>query len=305
MDSENKELWLTRFVLGAAARMAREKEIKEEAFVVCPKGKKYYVLHKMGGSKHFTVYGCMLPPEDRQNRIVSLLKIAQNSDDNQLLATEALVLNRLRGFAREIDDTRQEGTKPFNYGNFFPELVDSFVSPTQGNRRINILSFPDPVESTSQLTQLSSLISKENIYVDPRTSVWILGKTLKILGMAQDIGISNGNIDGSNVLIEKERHGIILFDWALAQIHQEEIPIGVRRFEVIQTVKMAIKAMGGDPEKGTIDSDDADGQYVAILNNLLNGRFYDANEAHKLFYEAVDKIWPRKYWPFTSIPIRI
>lgn len=303
MDLDKRDIWLTDFVLGAAARTAREKEIKEKEFVTSPNGNKYYVLPKIGGSEHYSIYGCIIPSEDGVKKTVSLLKIAMQSSDNKLLETEALVLTRLRQTADEIDKERTEGSKPFNYGYFFPNLEESFISEKQGNKRINILSFPDPIDSPSQLTQLSSLILKEQLYVDSKTSVWILGKTLKILGLAHDMNISNGHVDGSNLLIERDEHGVILFDWTFAQVFKDGIPSGICRLEIIQTVKTVIKAMGGDFQNGTINSDGVDGQYSAIINNLLKGEFFNANEAHHYFYEEVEKIWSKKYWPFTSIPI--
>ena len=224
MDLDERDIWLTKFVLGAAARADREKELKEEAFVTSPNGKKYYVLQKIGGSGRYSVYECILPPKEGAKKAVSLLKIAGQPNENKLLETEALVLTRLRSSADEIDEKRAEGSKPFNYGYFFPKLEQSFISEKQGNRRINILSFSDPIDSPSQLTQLSSLISKEQLYVDARTSVWILGKTLKILGLAHDTDISNGHVDGSNLLIERELHGVILFDWTFSQIFGEGTP---------------------------------------------------------------------------------
>ena len=304
MSSDEREIWLDRFVLGASARMARKTEVKEKAFVVSPNGSKYYVLQKMGGASCYSVYGCVVPSDDGTKKAVSLFKIAASPDKNKLLETEALVLTRLRDSAGEIDQKRPEGSPPFNYGYFFPGLVESFVSETQGGRRINILSFPDPIDSAIQLTQLSSLISKERLYVDPRTSVWILGKTLKILGLAHNMNISNGRVDGSNLLVERDRHGVIIFDWTFSQIFGTQIPFGIRRLEVVQVAQMAVKAMGGDPQTGISLPDGVDGRYSAIVNQLITGEFSNADEAHRYFYQEVEKIWPKKYWPFTSIPIR-
>lgn len=304
MSLDEREIWLDKFILGASARIARKTEVKEQAFVVSPSGSKYYVLQKMGGASCYSVYGCIVPSEDGTKKTVSLFKIATTPNENKLLETEALVLTRLRDLADEIDQKRPKGSKPFNYGYFFPSLVESFVSEKQGNRRINILSFPDPIDSTIQLTQLSNLISKERLYVDPRTSVWILGKTLKILGLVHNANISNGRVDGSNLLIERDRHGVIVFDWTFSQIFGSGIPVGIRRLEVVQVVQMAIKAMGGDPQTGISLSDGVGGQYSAIINKLITGEFYNADEAHQYFYQEVGKIWPREYWPFTSIPVR-
>lgn len=234
-----------------------------------------------------------------------VLKVAVDSEQNDALNNEAVALKMLRVRAEEAEATNQGG-KPYNFDLFFPDLVETFVSPTQGERRINILGFPEAIEVFTQLTPVSQIREAEGVRVDPRTSAWILGKLLKVLAFTHSQGISNGMVTGSNVLVERGLHGVILFDWTLCQIHPAgKVPALLVKTELMNAAKLTVSSLGTtSPSVRLPESDQlTDGRFEEFLRRLSEGKIASATEAHERFYELIESLWGRRFHPFTAYPI--
>jgi hypothetical protein len=263
-------------------------------------GTHYMAGELLGQTDSFKIYKCVLP-DDKEG----FLKITCSAADNGLLDKEAYILETLR---KEAEDTEAEyakiktDDKMLNYQLCFPSLIDSFISEDQQGRRINILSLNQTSEKIADLAPISHLVSKERAYIDPRTSAWILGKLLKLLVFAHDQGISVGLISGDNILIQREKHYVSIFDWSQALFNGGGVPEDIASDEISKVTEEVILALGGDIDTGKLLPSDqlVDSQYEDFLKKLLAKKFTNAKEAHEKFYELIRSIWPREFHPFTT-----
>ena len=257
---------------------------------------KYGGRRLVGRSPQFALYQCALP-DGRPG----MVKVAASTADNFALDREAYVLRLMAEEAVRRD--RENPDRPFNYQYFFPELVDTFLDEGAGGVRTNVLAFPPEIERLGQLRPAAALSEGSRTRVDPRSSAWILGKTLKVLAFAHHLGIANGRVEAGNVLCETERHGILLFDWTQARIHDDgAVSPDAARAEVSQAARMTLELLGADGASGALPASDQlpDRRYEELLRALASGATSDAAAAHRDFYELLGAIWPRKFHPFTT-----
>lgn len=297
MSDESREAdtdaasWLTGVLLGASAA-----EVPSLGTLTSPSGNVYQLLEKVGDTPRFNLYLCLLPSGRS-----GVLKIAATTEHNEALNNEVLVLRLLRARAEEVE----AGNKgpAYNYDVFFPTVVESFISNTQGDRRVSILGFAEVIENATQLTPLTRLTKVEHVRVDPKTVAWIVGKLLKVLSFAHDQGIANRLVASSNVLIEREQHGVVLFDWTNAQLYPDgRVPTHVSAEEIAQAASLTFTILGGDPEKGVIPESEqlTDDRFVQFLHSLVRGHMSNALKAHGEFYELIYGLWPRGFHKFTT-----
>lgn len=267
-----------------------------------PKGQ-YAIGSLLGETETFALYECFLPDDS-----VGILKIAKAVKDNGPLDREAYLLQLMREKALEIEAEAarvEPREREMGYQRFFPNLIESFIAVDQGNRRVSILSFTEISDKLSDLAPLEQLASREHIRVDPKTSVWILGKLLKMLDFAHFQGV-NVKLDGENILINRERHLVTIFDWSESMIIGGEVSPSDACMEIQRAAKEVILALGGDPEMGKIpkDSQLKDDGYERLLFSLVDGHETSANVAHKKFYKFVRAEWPGKFHPFTAYALK-
>lgn len=295
------------------------------------KGEKgvYRIGNLAAEAEAYRLYLCSQVETGRQ----CLLQIANTEEQNGQLDRAAYLLGELARRAEELEEEYAKvKTNPksvLNYNLGFPELVDSFVCPEQGGRRINVLAFRC-VEEVGKMVPISNITEKDRLRVDPRTSAWMMGKALKLLAFAFSEGISVGLTTGKNLLIEPDKHYVLIFDWSGASTHPE-VPKKTRCQEISQAAQAVITALGGDGPSGFIPNDgdepferfvnlrqkEIDGaespdelrqqyqaeafrQYADFLLDLARGAESDAERAHREFYELVDALWPREFYPFTT-----
>jgi hypothetical protein len=263
----------------------------------------YVVGELLGETEVFTLYSCTLPEGSP-----GILKITKTIAGNGALDKEAFILQTLRDFAIRIEEEseRQEpGKGNLGYRKFFPILVESFVSADQGNRRINILSLSEVCEKLPDLVPLEQLVSREHVRVDPKTSVWIMGKLLKLLDFAHMQGISV-TINGENILINRDQHFVMIFDWSNSFIHDGEVPDHETQREIFLSAIEVILALGGNLETGELPADEQlkDDLYAKLLFAFVSGEEKNAAHAHSRFYGYVRSIWPSEFYPFTAYALK-
>ncbi|MDP3770560.1 MAG: hypothetical protein U1A25_00505 [Candidatus Sungbacteria bacterium] len=266
------------------------------AYITSPISR-YGIGQELGRCDRFTMYECV-----RDGNIPGILKIANSIEHNEFLDREALVLKMMSAKAAELE-TEYAGKTPLHYENFFPVLTESFIAENQDKRRINILGFANPIEMLGQLTPVYALREIERVRVDPRTGAWILGKTLKVLSFAHVQGISNGLVTRSNILIERDMHGLIFFDWTHARIyHTHTVPSEVIKKELSEAGYIVTLALGGNPETGELPHNDqlVDGRFKEFLHRLTCGGMVSASRAHRDFYILIRALWPRGFHRFTT-----
>lgn len=265
----------------------------------------YRVGKQVGIMKNSRLYHC----EKQEDGEDCLLIIAAEATYNSILDRAAYVLDLLRQKADEYEESyARVKTDPdsfVNYGISFPELVESFVCEEQGGRRINTVCFRE-VKRVNQLFPLRNITVKDQKRVDLRTSAWILGKALKLLVFIHSLGITNGAVNNSNILIEPLQHYVVFFSWDDAITHTGDISKALQRDEITKAAQTVIALLGGDYERFSFPPDitsDETRPYTDYLLSLAHGRCSIAQEAHAEFYRIVDSLWGKVFHPFTTIDL--
>ncbi|MFH1030530.1 MAG: hypothetical protein V1770_04695 [bacterium] len=234
-----------------------------------------------------------------------LLQVATKTSDNGALDRAAYILRELKkhsdGLEEEYTKVKKNPDSFLNYDLGFPEIAGSFICQEQGGRRINILAFRS-VESPRQMVPLNIITDTYGLRVDLRTTAWIMGKTLKMLDFAHSADISVNLMSSRNILVERDQHYVVIFDWSIAETHQGKIPREARQKDISESARAIIRTLGGDSKKGSIPNDGSNAyeKYTDYLFDLANGRESDAKRAHKNFYELVDSFWKKEFYPFTA-----
>lgn len=261
-------------------------------------GPSIYKIGKLvGQTDEYRLYTCK--QEGRDSEL--LLQIAREAQFNGKLDRAAYVLRELSRRASEIEEeyTKKFPGKQLNYDLAFPHLVNSFICPEQGRRRVNVLEFFN-VEEVGKMVPLIN-ITKDRLRVDLRTSAWIMGKLLKLLTFVHSEGICARLVTMNNVLIEPTKHYVLIFDWSQALTGlPDTIPPGERRRDIAAAALAVIAVLGGSPEAGIPERDEVNSKYIDFILALAKGRTTDAMKAHHDFYEIVDGLWPREYYQFTT-----
>jgi hypothetical protein len=262
----------------------------------------YEVGAKVAETDLYRIYLCKQADTNRS----CLLQIASEPEGNGPLQRSAFLLQRLAVRAEELEVEYARVTKDPNrslgYDLGFPELVESFISADQGGRVVNILAFRN-VDDPHNMTPISNIIRKDRLRADLRTSAWIMGKTLKMLGFTQDAGIGMGQVNEDSILLEPDEHYVLLFDFAAAATFDDRVPRETRAAEIVQAAKTVIELVAGDVASGKFP-DDEDGRlkpYTDFLLGLASGDQGDAHQAHREFYSLVDTLWERGFYPATFL----
>ena len=265
----------------------------------------YELGAKVADAEAYRLYLCTQRDTGRQ----CLLQIAATTGQNGDLDRASYILGELARRADEVEKewalVKKEPNHFLNYNLCFPELVDSFICPEQGGRRVNILAFRG-VKDVSKMVPLSGITEKDGLRVDLRTSGWIMGKLLKLFVFTHGEGILTNQMSGSNILIEPDQHYVLIFDWSKATVITNPEEISAERCqEISAAAKAVITVLGGNPETGVIpnDGDSYFEKYAERLLQLAGGEERSAIRAHQRFYELIDELWERGFYPFTAKPL--
>lgn len=262
----------------------------------------YQVGERVAETDKYRIYFCTQVETGRR----CLFQITTAVEYNGGLERAAYILGELKRLADEREaeyaKVKKDPKVLLNYSLGFPELLDSFVGQEQGGRRISILAFRK-VDDASDMVPLINITEKDHLRVDLRTSAWIMGKLLKMLAFAHGEEISVGLTNDRNILIEPNQHFVLIFDWSAALMVTATTEM--RRQEISQAAQAVIIALGGNLATGAIpdDGEEAFEQYTDFLWRLARGKESNAERARAKFYELIDKLWERKFYPFTAKPL--
>ncbi len=263
----------------------------------------YEVLKQLSETDTYRTYKVVTPSIERP----LVLKIGVSVASNGLLDREAYLLKRMREHAFDLEREYQ-AKYPGRYLHYqlaFPYLHESFVAQGQGGRRVLILEV-EATEKLEDLTALSLIRTRDRVRVDHKTAAWILGKSLKILAFAHNFGVSFGTIGSDDVVISRDSHLVVFFDWTNAiwfsggivskEVVQQEMYFIAREVSLV---------MGGDPITFELpeSEDDPTQQFQLFMRKLAHFAFTTAGDAHKDFYQVVEAMWGRNFHPYTSIPL--
>lgn len=222
---------------------------------------------------------------------LGLMKIATNSDNNEILENEVKTLIKLQRIAKTVDDQAVEKLEtPSYYGAMFPIVVEKIDA---GGRMAVFLGYHECINSYRQLRPLSLITATDRI--DLKTGQWILGKALKLLYFIHTSGFCVGSVNASNILLETDLHGVLFLDFS----HAQRDPISETMLsEVSKTAKIVWEAAGGSMEEDPpydpeIMSKNNYEKYVSFLRGIINGRARSAEDEFFDLYEMADKIWPK------------
>lgn len=274
-----------------------------KSLIVQGKDSRYVVDQEIGGTSEYRVYRCTREENPGQQL---MLKIAATRAQNGALDREAFLLTTLRERAATLE-AEYARIKPgglLNYQIGFPNLVETFSAESQGGRRVLILSFKAS-DQVSDLVSLAMVRERDQVRVDPKTSAWVMGKTLKIMAFAHGDDITVGSVTGDDILIERGHHLVTFFDWSRATRHPGGVSHSLARAEISSAAREVMLLLGGDPNSGIIPPDEQlpDDCYQAFLAGLVRGQYHDASEAHSAFYQLVEVMWGRRFHPYASYPL--
>lgn len=248
------------------------------------KVRNYEVGKLIGESSKFRVY-----LGDNDGRQV-VLKVAKTFEDGDYLAEEAGWFNILRSFIIEVAKMQaKSGKDSSHYEWLFANLVSSFLEPSQNDRRINILEVVDT--DFGRLVPLPKLRAQTEI--DARTSVWVLGRFLKIYSFYELLAISGdnpttryANFSPGDYLIGPERHRLIYYN------HSGAMNDAVANNYVRAIAEFILEWV-------VIEDDPTEKEYYQLIEDFAaNGRS-TCEEAHAELYRLIRKLWGIKYHPFT------
>ena len=246
--------------------------------------RKYDVGELIGEAPKFRIY----LGNDNAKQVV--IKVAKTFEDGDALAEEASWFRVLHAFIAQVADMQMtsNGTSS-RYEWLFANLTSSFLEPSQQDRRINILEVVDT--DFSQLIPLPKLRNKTQI--DVRTSIWILGRFLKIYSFYELLAVSGDNpviqyveFSPGDYLIGPEKHRLIYYN------HSGTVVDVVANNYVKAITKFILEWV-------VIENDIAEQKYRQLLEAfVVNGR-ETCEEAHAELYQLVQKLWGIQYHPFT------
>lgn len=290
MDDE----FLKEVALGAAASQ-RRRDLR-------PKQAPY-----RGGLGLYQILGCgkelkplartptsLLYPVEMPTGQLGLFKLTTEVAHNELVRREFDLLQSLQRRAQEIDaELIADGGKPLLYGAQFPTPLESVDA---AGRFGMFLGFHPDIQHYSAFQPVGLLLREE--HVDLRTSVWILGKGLRLLDFAHRLNNTLvGFVDPTNILLETVHHGVFVLDWS----RSKPFSLLEARQEVIGLAQIVWWAAGGTTEAepplaGEVLAAEGHAQNVAFLRQLIAGEL-NAGEAHAALYRLADELWEREIIP--------
>jgi len=130
-----------------------------------------------------------------------VLKIPRNPRANSMIEAERNVLT-------DIENSSDAGW----VAPYFPRLIDRITHVDSGTRRqIDVLD-----DLTEGFVSLADVRAAYPGGLDPRDWAWMHRRLLRALAAAHAIGWVHTAITADNVLIEPDRHGVVLVGWSFA-----------------------------------------------------------------------------------------
>lgn len=243
------------------------------------------VGNRIGEASKFRIYS-----GKTNNGEQVILKVAKTFEDGDILAEEASKFNILRTFEMQVAllQEQQDHTSS-HYDWLFANLSSSFMEPTQGDRRINIFTIRDiDLNKLIPLTKLN-----DEIEIDARTSVWILGRFLKFYSFFELLTASEGNsvaryplFSPDDYLVGPEKHRLIYYNFSGDMAD-------VVAFDFVKTVAKFIL------DWTVIGDDSSEQKYFDLIKDFSEYGRDSFETAHGDLYRVIEELWGIQYHPFT------
>jgi len=229
--------------------------------------------------------------------------VALDPSYNAEIAKQEIILRKMHMFSDKIDSGDHD--VPYNYDFMFPEIVETIV--LSDRRQVSVIAFK-AVDDVSTMVPLIK-IPKAGLRVDLRTSAWIFGKLLKLIHFAHMQNIQVNNVFGNNVLIERDQHFVMLFNWSEAEVHTN-LSSKNKKGDISKAARCIIKVVGGADNGHNLafaHETPHDNSYTEYISYLARGREDDAQRAHTNFYQTVRalqsnpaSVWEPGFYPFKT-----
>lgn len=233
--------------------------------------------NKIGETSKFRIY---TGEKDGETLIV---KVAKTFEDGEVLQREAA---KFTGLNNQIAHISTLAGPEAGYELLLAHIDKSFLEPTQGDRRINVLS--SPKVSMDELVPLPKLYN--NTVIDARTSVWILGRLYKLYNLFELVKSINSDdavkyplFSPGDYLVSPEYHRVVYYNFS------GEIEDSLAT-NFVRAVTKFIR---------TWVDEDSDKEYLNLLDKLTSEGRDTFEQAHQELYELVEKLWGIGYYPFT------
>ena len=229
------------------------------------------------------------------------LQIAATTEQNAKLDFASYILKEMKQVSDKLE-IRFRSSHPneqLNYDWLFPTVIESFLPSNQGNRSVNILAVNGGA-LLDQMVPLCNILHKDRKIIDLATSVWIIGRLLRLLVLAHDQCISL-RLYSDNIIIEPKNHHVVVLDWINAKMYQDEIPEKERVRDIASVAYVALEAIGESDSKPFRYSGNI---YVDFLRELATSLRGDIKGVYSDFESAHGQIFNREvFYPFTTFPI--
>lgn len=241
----------------------------------------------------------------------TFIKLARNSNDNDLIVNEIKALKLIHKSADESE-----------YGCYVPELVDYFKVKDGLVRQAVATPLLDGFYS---ITQVHGKYPKGIPTLD---AIWMWRRLLVVLGFAHDQGVIHGAVLPQNVMIHPGYHGVVLVDWCYCSIKQDNqyLPIKVivadnkywypqevvkklpptGATDIMLAARTMIYVLGGDPVSGLLPDSVPRPIRAFIKGCLIKNQAMRPNNAWLLlqeFDELLEEMgapyYPRRFHEFT------
>lgn len=238
----------------------------------------------------YKVYVAKLP-----NGQTGLMKTNVNPESFFQVKAECEILRELNEISDRIDSLYGEDEKPF-YGATFPKVFKS-LEP-EPDKFIMFLGYHPAIKSYRQLVPLPKILLGGEMRVDLKTVQWLFGKSLRFFDfLHRHCNISLNLIDESNLLIERDKHGVFWFDFS--SFIRNPSPSQCKA-EISELAKVMWRASGGTDEyepddDGRIIGPESDYlEYIGFLKRIMKGDCSDALSERDALYALADRIWPKE-----------
>ena len=239
------------------------------------------INNKIGETSQFRIYTASKEDES------FIVKVAKTFDDGNVLEREAAKFTSLNSQVEHIDTLADKTTElGSGYKLLLANINRSFMEPTQGDRRVIIISTPEiSIDNLVPLPKLSN-----QTVIDARTSVWILGRIFKLYSLFELIKCINSDeatkyplFSPGDYLISPEYHRVIYYNFS------GEIEDSLATNFVKAITKFVRKWV----------DDESDTEYLNLLDSFITDGRDTFENAHKELYELVEGLWGIEYYPFT------
>ena len=239
-----------------------------------------------------------------------LLQVAASIEANGGLDRAAFLLQRFEATADvfDVEYAKTHERKHLHYDRLYPAVIESFVSPQQGGRRINVLALTD-VDDIFRVVPLSNLRMKDRLRIDPETSAWIMGRLLKLLAFVHGEGVAHGSLVAKNVVLDPKNHFAITLDWSHARMFPSQVPGDIAALDIADAATAVFASIGGNTTTGTWPYEGHEA-YTNLLLRLMfmrtskvSTRPGGAERVMDQFYELVRSEYGRVFHPFTTLPL--